>query len=154
MPLNPSKLYDPIFKLFTECSDSPLKTATIMSDAYADYASDALFIPAIPIFTGIEKTLMKATILAVLPPFLMNPAGLGTAWAAGVSAYWLAPPVLNLMGLCVACPGAPSLVGIITAICIIPGQPAEIAATGITVAVHAATLTTLAKVGKDIVPIS
>lgn len=153
MPLNPPALLKPLLKLFKEGSTDPVKTAKIMADAYVKYTSKALFTPGVPVFTGIEHELLQATILVVLNPILMNPAGLATAWSAGITAFWLAPPILAPPGVVTACPGAIALIPVMTAICSVPGQPAEVAAAAMAASIDIATRTTIATIAGNPVSI-
>lgn len=147
MPLILSTLQGPLLQLFTKGTDVSAESAEIMSSAYVSYASTAIFPPDVPVFTGLEKALMKATLIAAMNPFLPNPAGLGAAWAAGIQAFWTSPPIACLggaPGAVTAVPGAASLPATMLAITSVPFQPASVAATGIAAAIDAATRTTIA----------
>lgn len=146
MPLLPIMLQEPLTRLFTEGATDPLKTATAMSDAYQQYTSLALFGAFPPVFTGLEKTLMKATILASLAPGGMNPASLANAWSTGITSWWLLPPIVVGAGVVSACPGALALVPAMTAVCSVPGQPAATAAAAMAQCIDIATRTTIATI--------
>lgn len=133
--------------LFTKGTQAAPEAAEVMATAYVAYTATALFGAGLPIFTGAEKDVLKATILAVLNPALMNPAGLAGAWAAGITAFWSAPPIVvagPAPGTVTACPGAAGLLASLTAVCVVPGQPAAVAAAGMALAIDIATKTTFA----------
>jgi len=147
MPLIPMTLQGPLTQLFTQTAPTPEQSAETMANAYAQYASTALFGAGVPIFTGLEKATMKATLLAVLNPAIPNPAGFAGAWSSGISAFWLSPPIMvggALAGPVTSVPGAASIVAAMLPLLIIPSKPAALAAAGLTAAIHAATLTTIA----------
>lgn len=147
MPLVLSTLQKPLELLFTKGTGVSAESATTMANAYAAFVSTALFGAAVPVFTGAEAQLMKVTLLASMNPFVPNPVGLGTAWAAGIQAFWLTPPIVcvgGTPGTVTAVPGAASLPAAMLAVTSVPSQPASVAAAGMAACIQAATMTAIA----------
>jgi hypothetical protein len=138
----------------------PLPAAAKMADIYATYAATGLFGASLPVFTGAEKAVLAATLAAIFALPVPNPAAWGTAWSAGVTTFWLAPPIAVAgpqVGVVTAVPGAASLIATLTAQVLIPFNPAPVAAALIAAALHAATQTVAATVAPPpatVVPIS
>lgn len=147
MPLILPSLQQPLTALFSAGSQSPAQSAQMMADAYVAYTATALFAPSVPIFTGLEGKALMATLLAALAPSAMNPAGLGTAWSSGITAFWTGPPIVcagAAPGTVTAVPGAAAVVAALTAVCSVSGQAAAVAAANMAAAIDAATKTAIA----------
>jgi hypothetical protein len=147
MALVPMTLQAPLTQLFTLSAPTADQSAEIMANAYASYVSTAMFGPSIPLFTGQEKVVMKATLLAAMNPNIPNPAGFAGAWVAGITSFWLSPPVQvvgPLVGPVTVIPGIGALLGAMLPLLIIPSKPAALAAAGLTAAIAAATATVTA----------
>lgn len=147
MPLILPTLQKPFELLFALGTKAAPDAAKKMSDAYVAYTSTAIFGAALPVFTGTEGPKLMATLIAVLNPALMNPAGLAGAWSAGILAFWTTPPIVcagGTPGTVTAVPGASALLASMTAVCLIPGQPAAVAAAAMAACIDVATKTAVA----------
>lgn len=136
---------------FTELLTGPhlgaVPAAQKMASIYATYAATGTFGPNLPVFTGLEQSVMAATLAAVFALPVPNPAAWGTAWSAAVTTFWLSPPIVVVgptPGTVTACPGAGAIVGALLAQVLIPFSPAPVAAAYLAGVLHTATSTTIA----------
>jgi len=150
VPLDPSSMVAGFTGLFSGPALGAFPAAQKMADIYASYAALGLFGVNKPIFTGAEKTMLANTLAAVFSLPAPNPAAWGTAWSSGLTAFWLAPPIIVTgpaqAGLVTAIPGALSLIGVLAAQTAAPSNPPPVVAAYLANALHVATLTTLATV--------
>jgi hypothetical protein len=120
-----------------------------MANIYATYAKAGMFGLSVPQFTGAEEAILAATLAAVFALPVPNPAAFGLAWSAGLTTFWLAPPILVTgvqAGAVAAIPGAAAVTAPLLALVAIPANPAPVAASMLAVALHAATMTCIAAV--------
>ena len=103
---------------FKALVDHPPTTARAAADAYAAayqlYASSALAGVVPPTFTGTEQVKFANILFAVLNVLPGTPANAAAAYVAGVTAFWLTPPVVFGAGVVTAFAGAPAMLAALT----------------------------------------
>jgi hypothetical protein len=149
MPLIASVLQTGFQTLFESNSISSQAAADALAKTYATYAQAGTFGASVPVFTGLEQKALSATLLASFSsPQTQNPALWGTAWAAGLANFWLAPPIVvsgAQAGLVTVALGIPLLAAALPPT-IVPQQSAASAAATLAAILHTATLTVIATV--------
>ena len=94
MPLIPSILQKGLSDIAENYPDSASDAANKMAKAYADYARGAVA-GGLPItLTGGEEKRLAAALLSAFAGGNGTPATGAMAWAAGLTAFWLSPPVV------------------------------------------------------------
>lgn len=148
MPLDVSKLSSALKDVFASMPASASDAADGMAAAYYDYACDAMAGGGKAEPPAANKSALATAILgAIAAPAAGLPVTIAGAWSAGVAAFWVGVPVTGAQtGATVACPGAASLIGALSAVFANTANTAETAANGMAVALHAATITTTAAV--------
>lgn len=132
---------------------TPEEAAERIASSYVDYAAGASAAGALPLFTGLEKAALKATLLTALSVPNPAPTAFVDALALGLTAFWMAPPVLF----------GPAPAGSVTVAVfdtikpallagMLPGIPLEAVDALLRSAVHAATMTVLVTVTPPIPP--
>lgn len=144
MPLVSPLLQRAIADLFRSQLSSPEEFAQKFAKAYDDYAKGAMAIPASPVFTGSEKTLLESAVKpALITPFSGAPPIIAAAITAGYVSYWSAPPVNFACplyaGMVVAPAGAAALLPALTAVFLNTQNTEDSAAQQIASALDAAT---------------
>jgi len=154
MPLNPAPLADAIAQVFSDKLNAPATIAQKLAKAYTDYASQGMFGTGAASPTPASTTAMQGAILAAIAsPQAGTPVMWGLAWANGLTAFWPGLPVTGgQSGAAIACAGAAACAAPITAAVANIMSTEQLTAQLISVAVHAATLTTTALV-TNLVPI-
>lgn len=110
--------------------------------AYECYARSAMA-GAFPwAATGAERERLVQSLLGAMIPAGSGPQMAG-AWAQGLLAFWLAPPVVFGAGVVTAFPGQPALAAALTAAFSNPNNTAATAAVSVSQALDAATRTIL-----------
>jgi hypothetical protein len=147
--------------LFQTGTPVAMDAATKMANAYTNYCRTGLFGTSVPTILPGATALLQATLLnAMATPVSGTPAKFAQAWANGVQAFWLAPPVAVLgvqSGVVTAIPGATALTGILTTLFANPANPAAVVAAQLASALDTATKTAIATVAPPpatMVPIS
>lgn len=88
MPLTPTILQSGIVAAF-QGGGPPAQVASRLSRAYVDYARLGTAGGASPIFTGIERPRLEASLRAALQvPNAPGPLPFAGAWAIGLTAFW------------------------------------------------------------------
>lgn len=123
-----------------------------MASAYADYARTAQAAGTPAIFLGTEKVVLENLLYVALQVPQGVPAVPAAQWAAGLTAFWLAPPIIFGYGPTSGIPGAPALIPALTAIYSNPLNTDQTAALLVATALHAATISVLVT-GVGTVPI-
>lgn len=135
MPLNLGQLANDLEKVVTDHPKNPAIAAQKLAKAYEAYASQATGAGLPVSLTGSEVTRLQAAILpAIASPLLGLPPIFGAAWQVGITAFWIAPPVLFGPGL-VTVPPAPTIVLGVTASVLAP-KPAKLWALAMATALH------------------
>jgi hypothetical protein len=149
MPLDPSSMVSGFTSLFQGPALGAGPGAAKMAQIYFQYASQGIFLANKPAFTGSEQGVLASTLAAVFALPAPNPAAFGTAWAAGVMAFWLSPPIVVAgpvqAGLVTTAVTA-SIPAALAALVASPSNPAPAAAAQLAAALHAATMTVIATV--------
>ena len=119
MPLVSASLASGLASVFKSQPDSGALAAQKMAAEYDKYCKAALAPPAPPIFTGAEVKALEGPLVGALASGDSQAAIVAQAWATGIQAYWLAPPVQfvagPVTGLVTAMPGAMAIVPLIQA---------------------------------------
>jgi hypothetical protein len=114
---------------------------------YDKYCKTAMAPPALPIFTGVEAMSLEGPLAAVFSGGTGPAPAVAQAWATGIQAYWLAPPVMfvggPVSGVATAMPGAPASIAPITAALTNLGNTEETFAQQLATALDIATKTVL-----------
>lgn len=146
MALNPSSLVSAIVAVFVAMPPSKEQAAADIAQAYFAYASSGQFGASAPSLTTGHRDAMAATLATGLTvPGL--PVTVAAAFAASVTTFWLAVPVIGAQaGATVGCPGAAALTGLLTTVFLnLANTPATCGA-AVGGALHTATLTVTAAV--------
>jgi hypothetical protein len=148
MALDPSALESQLASVFDSILNSngtADDAGTALASVYANYAGGATFGASTPVLTSQQSALAGALKLSLALPGLA--ATHAAAWAAGLTAFWVAVPVVGAQsGATVACPGAASLTATLTALYANLANTAATCAAGLAAALHTATLTVTAVV--------
>ncbi len=121
MPLVVSTLASDLEAVF---ASQPLDAATSakkMAMAYDSYCKAGMAGIACPVFTGSEAPALESVLLgAISSPAAGGPPVIAAAWAAGIQAYWLSPPVVftapPILGTATAMLGAATVIPGLTAV--------------------------------------
>lgn len=116
MPLVVSGLASELAAVFASKPPSGAVAAQKIAAAYDNYCKAGLAGGIPPIFTGTEAKRMEGPLAGALASPNGTAAAVGAAFATGVNAYWLTPPVPF---------AAPPIAGVVTAV---PGAAAVAAA--------------------------
>lgn len=145
MALVPLLLVQGFASVFAAPARSSEQAADQMAGVYARYARGATAgaLPWVP--TGAEQQRLRAALAAATVP-MGTPQMLAQAWASGLAAFWLAPPVPFPPGVASAFPGQPALVGALSSLFSNPRNQVTTAAAGLGSALDAATRTILVQV--------
>lgn len=154
MPLDVTTLHATMKDVFAALPGDPAAAALALANAYRDYAATGAFAGGLPVIVDPMRDALKTTLQAAIAvPLLGSPATFAAAWAAGVTAFWLAVPVLGAtVGTTNGCPGAASLVGSLTAVFGNLANTADTCADGLSSALHSATMTVTATVTPPVPP--
>lgn len=94
MPLNQLRLFSGILEDLESQPATVYNAAEKMALRYEQYARDAMAGTALPIFTGTERVRLQTPLFTVMSAMATaNPPSLASAWSAGVTAFWMTPPV-------------------------------------------------------------
>ena len=149
MPLDPSSMISGFTSMFSGGPLGPVGGGKKMASIYATYASAGMFGASAPVFTGLEQQALAATLTAVFSLTTPNPAAFGQAWSAGLTAFWMTPPIVVTgaqAGVVTAIPGAAAVSAALAALVASPSNPAPAAASILAAALDAATRTAVATV--------
>lgn len=149
MPLIPATLVAGFTEVFQGPPLGPVAAAVQMANTYALYAQTGVFGPTLPIFTGLERASLAATLGQAMALPGPAPPAFGAAWALGLNSFWLAPPIVVAgggTGAVVSIFGTSSLAGTLDALVAIPFNPAPQAAALLATALDIATRTCIAAV--------
>lgn len=146
MPLNPAKLSGALIPIFQAFPASKEEAARQIADAYRNYCGDGLFGASVPVLTDIMRDAMATTLaIGLTVPGL--PPTIAGAFAASVSTFWIAVPVVGAQsGVTNGCPGAGAIAGALTAAFANLANTPQTIALAIAAAMHSATLTVTANV--------
>lgn len=148
MALVSAPLRTALVGLFKNGTPVAMDAALKMADAYTNYCRTGMFGTSIPTILPGATSLLQTTLLgAMATPAAGTPAKFAKAWADGVLAFWLTPPVAVLgvqSGVVTAIPGAAALTGILTPLFANPTNTAEAVAAQLASALDTATKTTIA----------
>jgi hypothetical protein len=161
MALDSGGLIAALAAVFQAFPPTSATCASGMAAAYTAYASAGMFGSSTIVVTGANTSALEGLLLAAIAvPLTGNPASFGAAWAAGLTAFWTAPPIAvtgGQTGVVTAIPGAPAVAGAITAAAAVLGNTAPGFAAVLGGVLHTATLTTTATVAPPpgtVLPIS
>lgn len=150
MPLNPVSLTLALTAVFQSFPPTAALCAAGMASAYSSYAAAGMFGAGVPLITGSNTSAMTALLLAAIAsPLTGNPAAFGAAWSAGLTAFWMTPPIVVTgaqSGVVTGIPGAAAVAVPLGAAAANLTNTAPVFAAILAAALHAATLTTLATV--------
>lgn len=154
MPLDKSTLASTLQDIFERMPPTADECAEALAEAYADYALTGTFGGGLAVVTGAHRDALTSVLLAAIdPPLIGLPATIAAAWAAGVTAFWLAMPVAGaVVGVSNGCPGASSLTGSLTTLFANLANTAASCANGLADALDVATKTTTATVTPPVPP--
>lgn len=97
----------------------PPQTAQQLALAYDSYCKAGLAGGIPPLFTGAEVKALEGILLGAIASPMGAAATFAAAWASGVQAYWLAPPVAftapPIAGVTTGMPGAAAITSALTA---------------------------------------
>lgn len=144
MALSQSALATALKDVF-DAQGSAADSANGLAAAYADYAATGTFGASIPTITG--ESAMAATLLAAIQtPTAGSPAGFGSAWASALATFWTGVAVAggSGAGTTAGCPESAVAGTAIAAVVAVLTNTTTIAADGIALALHTATLTVTA----------
>ena len=118
MPLLKVDLEKEFKTIFSE-QNPPNIAAQKMAAAYDKYCQKGIAGGAKPVFTGSEVKKLEGILFAAIASPVGAPPILAAAWAAGIQAYWLTPPVVfqvvPIVGVASVMPGAVAVPAIMTA---------------------------------------
>lgn len=147
MPLNQTLLKNALQDIFENMPATAAECAGAMAVAYADYAETGIFGASLPVIDSDRIDAMASVLEVALEPLAGMPAVISAGWAAAVTVFWLAVPVVGAqVGVTVGCPGASSLTGSLTSVFANLANTAESCASGVASALHTATATVTATV--------
>lgn len=148
MALVSAPLQGALLGLFKTGTPVAMVAAQKMAEAYTNYCRTGLFGTSVPTILPSATALLQTTLLSAMStPAAGTPSKFAKAWADGVQAFWLAPPVAVLgvqSGVVTAIPGAAALSGILTALFANPMNTAVSVAAQLASALDTATKTTVA----------
>jgi hypothetical protein len=117
------------------------EAARRMALTYGIYARSAQAAGTPGIFTGLETKILEGLLYTALQVTQGVAVKYGTQWAAGLTAFWMTPPIVFAFGPVTGFVGAPVLIATLTAALSNPLNTDPTAALQIATALHAATLT-------------
>ena len=118
MPLLPNVLQKGLLEISRSHPKSASDAAAKMAKAYADYARGALAAGVPATFTGTEEKRLRVALESAFAGGNGTPATGAQGWAAGLTSFWLSPPVIFGPGAVVSAipPFSISVVGALSAI--------------------------------------
>jgi len=119
MPVVVAQLASGLANVFRGQPGNGALAAMLIAGEYDAYCQAAMAPPGLPILTGAGKSALQGILTGALASSSGAAANVAQAFSTGIMAYWMSPPVMFVggpaSGVVTAMPGAPAVIGPITA---------------------------------------